>query len=78
LRKKGDTVTLLNVVHDIMEVWTKEITEILIERGKQQVETTCAISDLLRGKIMFNNIEDLAKAVEACDKLCHLRGYEIL
>jgi hypothetical protein len=34
LLKKGDTVTLLNVVHDIMEVWTKEITEILIERGK--------------------------------------------
>jgi hypothetical protein len=27
---------------------------------------------------MFNSIEDLAKAVEACDKLCHLRGSEIL
>jgi S-ribosylhomocysteine lyase LuxS involved in autoinducer biosynthesis len=27
---------------------------------------------------MFNTVEDLAKAVEACDKLCHLRGYEIL
>jgi hypothetical protein len=78
LRKKGDTVTLLNVVHEIMEVWTKEITEILVERGKKQIETTCAISDLLRGKIMFDTVEDLGKAVEACDRLCHLRGYEIL
>jgi S-ribosylhomocysteine lyase LuxS involved in autoinducer biosynthesis len=49
-----------------------------VERGKQQVETTCEISDLLRGKIMFDSIDDLAKAVDACDKLCHLRGYEIL
>ncbi len=46
-----------------MEVWTKEITEILVERGKEQIETTCAISDLVRGKIMFNSIEDLAKAI---------------
>lgn len=61
-----------------MEVWTKEITSILQERSKNQVETTCAISDLLRGKIMFNTVEDLAKAIDACDKLCKLRGYEIL
>lgn len=29
LRSKGNTITLLNVVHEIMEVWTKEITLIL-------------------------------------------------
>lgn len=27
---------------------------------------------------MFNTIDHLAKAIEACDKLCHLRGYNIL
>lgn len=27
---------------------------------------------------MFNNVDDLAKAIDACDKLCHLRGYEVL
>jgi hypothetical protein len=34
LRKKGNTVTLLNVVHEIMEVWIKEITETLVDREK--------------------------------------------
>lgn len=33
---------------------------------------------MVRGKIMFNTVDDLAKAIEACDKLCHLRGYKIL
>lgn len=78
LKAKGSSVTLLNIVHEIMEVWTKEITNILQERSKKQIETTCTISDLLRGKIMFNNVEDLGKAIEACDKLCHLRGYQII
>jgi hypothetical protein len=78
LRKKGKAVTLLNIVHEIMEVWTKEITIILAERQAKQVETTCGISDLVRGKIMFNSVDDLAKAIDACDKLCHLRGYEVL
>ena len=27
---------------------------------------------------MFDNVEDLRKAIDACDKLCHLRGYEII
>ena len=78
LKKKGSSVTLLNIVTEIMEVWTKEITGILQERSKKQIETTCAISDLLRGKVMFNSVEDLANAIDACDKLCHLRGYQIL
>jgi len=27
---------------------------------------------------MLNTVEDLAKALDACDKMCHLRGYQIL
>ena len=27
---------------------------------------------------MFENVEDLSKAIDACDKLCHVRGYEII
>jgi hypothetical protein len=27
---------------------------------------------------MFNTVEDIAKAVDACDKMCHLKGYNIL
>lgn len=61
-----------------MEVWTKEITIILQERFKNEVETTCDIGDLVRGKLMFNSLADLEKAVEACDKLCAVREYKIL
>jgi hypothetical protein len=71
-------VTLINIVHEIMDVWTKEITLILQEREKAKVETTCGISDLLRGKIMFHTVGDLERAVEACDKLCNLKGYNII
>lgn len=78
LRENGKKVTMINIVHEIMEVWTQEITLILKEREKNKIETTCGISDLLRGKIMFNNVEDLSRAIDACDKLCHLKGYTIL
>ena len=61
-----------------MDVWTKEITLILQQREKNKVDTTCTISDLLRGKLMFNSVGDIAKAVDACDKMCHLKGYNIL
>jgi hypothetical protein len=78
--RAGDSgkITLLNIVHEIMDVWTKEITLILKEREKNKEETACGISDLLRGKLMFNTVEDLAKAVDACDKLCQLKGYAVL
>jgi S-ribosylhomocysteine lyase LuxS involved in autoinducer biosynthesis len=33
---------------------------------------------LVRGKIMFDSVENLTKAILACDMLCNLRGYEIL
>jgi hypothetical protein len=78
VRAKGNAVTLANIVHEIMDVWTKEITLILKDRSNTKTETTCAISDLLRGKLMFENVEDLAKAIDACDKLCKLKGYDIL
>ena len=78
LRAGGKKITLLTIVHEIMDVWTQEITLILKERTANKVETTCAISDLVRGKIMFDSIEDLRKAIDACDKLCHLRGYQII
>lgn len=75
LKKNNTDITLTNIVHEIMDVWTNEITLIVNEREKNKIETVCAISDLVRGKIMFNRVEDLTAAVEACDLLCHLRGY---
>lgn len=27
---------------------------------------------------MFKTIDDLSKAIDACDKLCKLKGYQIL
>jgi hypothetical protein len=27
---------------------------------------------------MFDSVDDLSKAIEACDRICHQRGYEIL
>jgi hypothetical protein len=64
---------LITIVHEIMEVWTNEVSLILQERSKNKIETTCAISDLIRAKIMYKRVEDIEKAVDACDKLCHLR-----
>jgi threonine dehydrogenase-like Zn-dependent dehydrogenase len=78
VRKGGNAINMGNIVHEIMDVWTKEITLILQDRAKNKTETTCAISDLLRGKIMFESVEDLAKAIDACDNLCKLKGYKIL
>ena len=78
LKAKGKSVTLVSIVHEIMDVWTKEITLILEERTRSQTETTCGISDLVRGKIMFNSVEELGQAVEACDRMCHAKGYQIL
>lgn len=63
LKAGGNKISLVNIVHEIMDVWTKEITLILEERTKNQTETTCGISDLIRGKIMFNSVDDLAKAL---------------
>jgi hypothetical protein len=36
LKEGGKKITLLNIVHEIMDVWTKEITLILEERTKNQ------------------------------------------
>lgn len=37
LRTKGNAVTLINIVHEIIEVWTKEITIILQERKQKKI-----------------------------------------
>lgn len=36
LSSKGEKLTLLTVVHEIMDVWTQEITAILQERSKSK------------------------------------------
>jgi len=58
-----------------METWTNEITHILAERQKNKIVTECNISDLVRGKCMFNKVEDIALAVTAADRICKERGY---
>jgi predicted transcriptional regulator len=50
----------------------------LSNRQKNAIVTECNISDLVRGKCMFNRVEDIAKAVEASDWICKERGYEII
>ena len=76
--KKASKVTLVTVVHEIMSTWTDEITLILAERQKNKIVTVCNISDLVRGKCMFTNVEDIAKAVSAADRICKEKGYEII
>jgi F0F1-type ATP synthase delta subunit len=63
LRSVKKSITLINIVHEITEAWTQEITQILQERFKSETETTCDITDLVKGKIAFNNADDLLKAV---------------
>lgn len=65
-------------MREIESVLKSVITLILQERKKNKIQTTCNISDLLRGKVAYKSEIDIQKAVEVCDRLCHLRGYEIL
>ena len=69
---------LVTVVRSIIEVWTGEITNILQERKKTKVPTECTISDMVRGKIIFRNVEDLFEAVEKTDELCKNNGYTVI
>lgn len=50
-----------------MEVWTKEITDIVKDRKDKQIETKCEVSDLLRAKVMFDSLDHLKKAIAAVD-----------
>ena len=77
LRAKAEKgkVSFLSVVQDIIGVWTSEITEILQQRKKQQKETVCTISDLLRGKIVFRTVAQLLEAVSMTEELATKKGY---
>ena len=71
-------ITINNVVTFVIEVWTGQITSILQERNKNKIVTECLISDLVRGKVMYYNVDELIEAVEITEELCKLKGYEIL
>jgi hypothetical protein len=61
-----------------MSVWIKEITDIVVQRKKKNIETVCEVSDLLRAKIMFETVDHLRDAIEAVDLMCFLKGYPII
>lgn len=60
---EGEKVTIGNVIHKIIDLWSDEITAILKMRFEKQVETICCLEDLLHGELMFESTEDLLKAI---------------
>jgi hypothetical protein len=47
------------------------------ERKKQNVETKCEVSDLLRAKIMYTSLDHLKKAVSVVNLMCNKNEYDI-
>lgn len=56
----------------------QEINKIIKERIENKVETICSLNDLLTGKIMFETVDALKKALIAADELCFQKGYNII
>ncbi len=61
-----------------MDTWTSQITNIVVERKKQKKETQFGITDLLRAKIMFENTDNIKKALTLLDEACFNKGYKII
>ncbi len=61
-----------------MDTWTSEISSIVKERKIQKKETQFGITDLLRAKIMFENTDNLKKALTLIDEACFKKGYNII
>jgi len=40
-----------------MNIWIENINKILIDRQSQNIPTPCYISDLVRGKCMFQSVQ---------------------
>jgi len=59
------------IVLAIMKVWIEEINSILKTRKEMKIPTRCFVSDLIRGKCLFNSISDIAAASEMIIKECH-------
>ena len=76
--KSSKNIELGDVVHDIIETWTGEITEIVRQRKVDQVETKCEVSDLLRAKIMYESVDHLKKAIDGVDEMCNKKGYKMI
>jgi quinol monooxygenase YgiN len=75
---KTGEVSSLQVVRLIIEVWTNEITNILQKRMRRGIQTTCAIKDLVRGKLLYHDVEELFKAAEMTEELCRRNDYTIV
>lgn len=54
------------------------MTAILSERAKRKIATELSIADLCKGKVKFNSVEELSRAIEVADNICFLRKYEII
>ena len=55
-----------------------EITDILLKRKAEKVETKGDIGDLVRGKILFESIDHIKRALSVADELNKSKGYRIL
>lgn len=76
--KAVKTPSLEVVVKEIMSAWNQEISNILVHKSSQKIETKFTISDLIRGKCVYNTVEDLLKAVRVVDGYCKVMGYDIV
>lgn len=60
------------------KAWASQVTEILIRRKEEKVETKCQVGDLVKGKIIFECADHLRKALTVADEICQNRGATIL
>jgi hypothetical protein len=80
-KQKGEntkSVSVGEVVHEVMDVWIKEITEMVNDRKTKKIETKCEVSDLLRAKIMYTSLDHLKKAINAVDEMCERKCYKVI
>ena len=59
-------------------MWSGQITEILHKRKQNKKEVQCPIGNLLKGKILFECIDHIKKALSNVDAFCHKKGHTIL
>lgn len=59
----------------IMEVWIKEVNDIVSKRKLNSVETKCELTDLLSSSIQFKSLDHLKKALESTADSCYALNY---
>ena len=61
-----------------MNTWIDHINSILKYRKANGIKTECYITDLVRGKCMFDSVQSIKKAANYVVQVCKEKGYEIM